>query len=129
MGGGETREHYASLVQEFGRAWERGSSHAMADTFTEDGILKPTPFDPPMQGRAAIAEYWREIPLEQGDISFQFGEIFVAGPWFSTEFKCAFRRLRTGDEIEITGGLFCETSAGKISEMRMYWHRARTGVR
>ena len=129
MGGGETREHYASLVQEFGRAWERAQPGAMAEVFAAEGVLVPGPFDPPVKGRAAIAHYWHDVPLQQGDISFQFGEVFVAGPWFSTEFKCAFLRLRTGDRIEICGGMFCEAAAGKISEMRMYWHRAQTGGR
>ncbi|MSR06165.1 MAG: nuclear transport factor 2 family protein [Gemmatimonadetes bacterium] len=129
VSGGEAREHYASLVGEFARAWERGLPGAMAEVFTVEGVLVPSPFDAPVMGRSAIAQYWREVPLEQGDVSFRFGEIFVAGPWFSTEFKCAFRRLRTGDDMEITGGMFCETSGGKISEMRMYWHRARTGGR
>ena len=125
----ETRDHYASLVQEFGRAWEKGLPGAMAEVFTADAVLVPTPFDSPIKGRGAIAQYWHDVPLEQGDISFRFGEVFVAGPWFSTEFKCAFRRLRTGDEMEISGSLFCETTAGKISEMRMYWHRAKVGGR
>lgn len=124
VGGGESREHYVALVEAFGRGWERAHPGAMAEVFAVEGVLVPSPFDAPVKGRAAIAQYWHDVPLEQSDISFQFGEVFVAGPWFSTEFKCTFRRLRTGDHIEISGGMFCEAAAGKISEMRMYWHRS-----
>ncbi len=125
LSGGEAREHYASLVQEFGSSWEKGLPGAMADVFTVDAVLVPGAFEPPVTGRSAIAQYWRDVPLEQGDISFRFGEIFVAGPWFSAEFKCTFRRLRTGERIQISGSVFCETAGQKISEMRMYWDRAR----
>ena len=32
-------------------------------------------------------------------------------------------RRRTGDWVEARGAIFCETAGGKITEMRMYWHR------
>jgi hypothetical protein len=78
-----------------------------------------------VRGRAGIAGYWGDVPGEQAAITFRFGEIFVAGPWFATEFTCTFRRIRTGDWIQISGAVFCETAANKISEMRMYWERSR----
>jgi len=76
-----------------------------------------------VRGRQAIAQYWREVPSDQAEISFRFGEVFVAGPWFATEFRCTYRRLKTGDWIEVSGAMFCEAAAEKISEMRMYWER------
>ena len=83
----------------------------------------PSPFDAAVKGTDAIKEYWRDVPMEQSEIAFRYGEIFVIGPWFSTEFKCPFRRRRTGEPVDIRGALFCETTGDKISEMRMYWHR------
>jgi hypothetical protein len=56
-------------------------------------------------------------------VTFSSGEIFAAGPWFSTEFKCVFRRRRTGEWADARGAIFCETEGELISEMRMYWHR------
>jgi ketosteroid isomerase-like protein len=81
------------------------------------------PFDPPLRGREAIREYWKDISLEQAEISFRFGEIYLAGPWFATEIRCTFRRRRKGEMVDIRGALFCETRDGKIAEMRLYWHR------
>lgn len=116
-------EAYAELVNRFGRAWEKGDGAAMTGVFTPDASFYPSPFDPAVTGHDAIRGYWKETPFEQAEISFRAGEIFVAGPWFATEFRCTFRRRRTGEAVDVRGALFCETADGLIAEMRMYWHR------
>src|SRR6266568_3984198 len=35
----------------------------------------------------------------------------------------AYRGRRTGDWVDARGAMFCETKDGKVTEMRMYWHR------
>jgi ketosteroid isomerase-like protein len=82
-----------------------------------------TPFSSPLHGLEAVRGYWADVPAHQSEITFTSGEIYAAGPWFSTEFKCVFRRRRTGDWVEARGAIFCETDGEKITEMRMYWHR------
>lgn len=119
----ELREKYGGLIRKFGEGWENGNAEDMASVFAEEGVFFPSPFDPPAKGRTAVLEYWEDTPLEQAEVAFRFGEIFVAGPWFSTEIKCTFRRRRTGDRVDLRGALFCETDGDLISEMRMYWHR------
>lgn len=119
----EQRANYASLIERFGSGWEKLSSKLMAEVFTEDAVFVPDPWGNSVVSRVAIEQYWRDIPYEQSEIKFRFGEIYVAGPWFSTEFKCTFRRRRTGEEVDVRGSLFCETDGDGISEMRMYWDR------
>jgi ketosteroid isomerase-like protein len=115
---------FGSLVSRFGEGWEKGNVDLIADAFTENGVFIAGPFEKPVRGRTAIRAYWRDIPFEQAEISFRYGEIFVAGPWFATEYKCTFRRRRTGEAVVVRGALFCETTEGRISEMRMYWERS-----
>ncbi len=117
------REEFASLIDEFGKGWEQGSSERMAELFTEQATFIPDPFGSPVVGRSAISDYWGDLPLEQSEVSFRYGETYVAGPWFATEFRCTFRRRRTGEPVDVRGALFCETENGRISEMRMYWDR------
>ncbi len=120
----EPREQYERLIGEFGKGWEKGAADRLAVIFTEDGVFMPDPFTAPLRGRDAIQRYWKDIPREQAEITFKTGEIFVAGPtWFSVEFRCRFRRRRTGEWLDVRGALFCETATDQISEMRMYWHR------
>lgn len=118
------RAAYADLIARFGDGWQKGNADGLVSVFAEDAVFVPSPFDAPLRGRAAIRTYWKDVPLEQAEISFRSGEIFVAGPWFATEYKCTFRRRRTGEAVTVRGALFCETADGLISEMRMYWDRS-----
>lgn len=122
----QLRADYSALVQQFGDGWEKMSAKLMGEVFTEEGSFVPDPWGSPVVGRAAIQGYWDNIPFEQSEISFRFGEIFAAGPWFATEFRCSFRRRRTGEKVDVRGSMFCETLEGHIAEMRLYWDR-RTG--
>lgn len=121
----DARAQYAALIEEFGKGWEEGDAARLSDVFTETAAFSPDPFARPLRGRSAVAQYWKDIPYDQSEISFRYGEILAAGPWFATEFKCTFRRRRTGEPVDVRGALFCETEEGKISEMRMYWHRVK----
>ena len=118
---------YRELVDTLGKGWEKGDVEAICSVFSDDAVFIETPFSPPDAGLTAIRAYWRDIPLTQAEVSFQSGEIYAAGPWFATEFRCTFRRRRTGEQVEARGALFCETKDGKITEMRMYWHRFAGG--
>jgi ketosteroid isomerase-like protein len=116
-------EAYRALVDAFGAAWERGDLEAMASLFTPDATFLETPFSQPLRGIAAVRDYWKDVPTTQAEISFRSGEIYAAGPWFATEFRCTYRRRRTGEWVDARGAMFCETANGKLSELRMYWHR------
>jgi ketosteroid isomerase-like protein len=112
-----------SLIDDFGGGWSRAKVDTMMGVFTPEAVFLDGPFSEPLRGLEAIRGYWSDVPLYQSEIRFVPGEIFVVGPWFSTEFKCTFRRRRTGEWVDARGAIFCETDGGKISEMRMYWER------
>lgn len=119
----DRKKEFETLVAAFGKAWESGDAKALARTFTENGTFLPDPFATPVHGRRHIEEYWSDIPKAQAEITFRWGEIYMAGPWFSVEVKCTFRRRRTGEWVDLRGALFCETQEQQFREMRMYYHR------
>ncbi|HVH67551.1 MAG TPA: nuclear transport factor 2 family protein [Gemmatimonadales bacterium] len=114
---------YRALLDTFGRGWERGAVDDIASVFTPDAAFLETPFSDKSVGLDAIRAYWKDVPANQAEVTFKAGEIYAAGPWFATEFRCTYRRRRSGDWVDARGAIFCETKGGKISEMRMYWHR------
>ncbi len=120
---GNTRALGRKLIEQLERGWTRGDPGAIAELFAEEAIFLETPFSEPLRGVQAIRRYWSDVPVNQAEIHVSTGEIYAAGPWFSTEFKVTFRRRRTGEWVEAKGAIFCETDAEKITEMRMYWHR------
>ena len=119
----DTRDLGRTLIDELGKGWEKGSAERMMSVFSADPVFLETPFAEPLRGGEAVRGYWSDVPKHQAEVTFSSGEIYAAGPWFSTEFKLVFRRRRTGEWVEARGAIFCETMEGKISEMRMYWHR------
>jgi hypothetical protein len=118
---------FLELIDRFGKGWERGKLDWVSEVFTSEAVFQSDPFEKGLVGISAIEGYWRDVPKEQAEISFRVGEIFVVGPWFSSEFRCTFRRRRTGAWMDVRGSIFCETENGLISEMRMYWHRSTSG--
>jgi len=116
-----------SLIDIFGQGWARGDPDLLMSVFAPDMVFLETPFSQPLRGAEAVRRYWLEVPLHQSEVTFSSGEIYAAGPWFGTEFKCVFRRKRTGEWVDARGAIFCETDGAKITEMRMYWHRWNSG--
>ncbi len=119
----ETRALGRDLIDSFGKAWERGMVDQIVEIFSDEAVFLDDPFAAPTTGKAAIRDYWKDVPYHQSEITFTPGEIFAAGPWFSTEFRVVYRRRRTGDWVDARGAIFCETAEGKVTEMRMYWIR------
>ena len=119
----ETRLLGRQLIDTFAQGWAKAKLDQICSVFTEDAVFIETPFATPLQGLPAIRRWWADVPYNQSEITCSTGEVYAAGPWFSTEFKIRFRRRRTGEWVEARGALFCETAGEKISEMRMYWHR------
>ena len=122
-----TRALGRKLVDTFGEGWARSDVALLMSVFTPAAVFVETPFSSPLNGLDSIRSYWSDVPRHQSEVTFTSGEIYGAGPWFATEFKCTFRRRRTGEWVEARGAMFCETEGDKISEMRMYWHRWNGG--
>jgi ketosteroid isomerase-like protein len=123
----DARELGRTLIDRFGGGWAKSDIDLLTSVFGPDATFVETPFSEPIHGANAIRRWWLDVPYSQSEISFTSGEIYAAGPWFSTEFKCVFRRKRTGEWVDARGAIFCETAGGLISEMRMYWHRWNGG--
>jgi hypothetical protein len=119
----DTRALGRALIDTFGKGWTKGNVDLLLSVFAPTAVFLEAPFSAPYTGIEAVREYWKDVPLHQSEITFSSGEIFAVGPWFSTEFKCVYRRRRTGEWVDVRGALFCETDGEKITEMRMYWHR------
>lgn len=115
------------LADQLAEGWSRGRVETMLGVFADDAVFLETPFSTPVTGLNAIRQWASDIPYHQSEAAFTVGEIYVAGPWFSTEFKLVFRRRSTGEWVDARGALFAETRDDRISELRMYWHRWNGG--
>ena len=103
-------EAYRELLDTFGRGWERGAVDEITSVFAPDAAFLETPFSAKTVGIDAIRAYWQDTPQNQADVTFKSGEVYVAGPWFATEFRCTYRRRRSGEWVDARGAIFCERS-------------------
>jgi ketosteroid isomerase-like protein len=115
------------LADQLAEGWSKGRPDVMVAVFADQPVFVETPFSTPLTGTDAIRQWASDIPYYQSEATFTVGEIFVAGPWFSTEFKLVFRRRTTGEWVDARGAMFAETDGVKITELRMYWHRWNGG--
>src|SRR2546422_3420556 len=90
-------EAYRELLDTFGRGWERGAVDEIASIFAPDAVFLDTPFSAKSVGIDAIRAYWNEVPQNQADVTFKSGELYVAGPWFATEFRCTRSEEHTSE--------------------------------
>lgn len=111
------------LVDQLADGWSTGRPDLMVGVFADQAVFIETPFSSPISGAEAIRQWASDIPYYQSEAAFTVGEVFAAGPWFSTEFKLVFRRRTTGEWVDARGALFAETDGSRITELRMYWHR------
>src|SRR3989442_4062158 len=115
-------EAYGGLVDAFGGGGGGGDPEEFLSVFPAEAVFLETPFSDKETGHAAIRRYWTDLPANQAEVTFRSGEIYVAGPWFATEFRCTYRRRRSGEWVDAPGARFCERQDGKFSAIRMYWH-------
>jgi ketosteroid isomerase-like protein len=123
----DTRALGRGLIDTFGKGWAKADVEILMSVYAPEAVFVETPFSEALRGTDAIRRFWLDVPYSQSEITFSSGEIYAAGPWFSTEFKSVFRRKRTGEWVDARGAIFCETAGGLITEMRMYWHRWNGG--
>jgi ketosteroid isomerase-like protein len=116
-----------ALADQLAEGWTNGRPDVMVGVFSDNPVFIETPFSTPLTGVDAIRQWASDIPFYQSEAAFTVGEVFIAGPWFSAEFKLVFRRRTTGEWVDARGAFFAETDGSKITELRMYWHRWNGG--
>jgi hypothetical protein len=115
------------LADQLAEGWSKGRPDLMVGVFADEPVFIETPFSAALTGTDAIRQWASDIPYYQSEATFTVGEVFIAGPWFSTEFKLVFRRRTTGEWVDARGAFFAETNGTRITELRMYWHRWNGG--
>jgi ketosteroid isomerase-like protein len=112
-----------SWLQKYGAAWEARDAAIAGPLFTADASYQEMPFDAPMEGRAAIEEYWRRVTADQRDIRFESRVIAVSGNTGIAHWKATFRVESTGAILTLDGVFVLEFDAsGTCKSLREWWH-------
>ena len=113
------RSAAATWVTDLFAAWRDGDPSRAASLFTPDAIYRSNPFGPPLEGRAAIANYWERAVEGQTDLDLHVGLEIVEGDRAAVEWWVSV--TEGGAASVSTGSLFLTFSDGLCAELREVW--------
>lgn len=109
-------------LQKYGAAWVARDARAAGPLFTADAIYHENAFEAPMQGRAAIEEYWAKVTLDQREVKFESKVVSVSGNTGVATWKASFRLESTGATISLDGIFLLEfDEQGVCRSLREWW--------
>lgn len=118
-------ESFEKWLEAYGECWESGDANAITRLFSAKARYYETPFDEPMIGRDAIAEYWEEgAEQAQRNVRFGFSGVAVVDSRGFARWHATFERVPSGTRVEIDG--FLEAKFGEnglCRSFREWWHR------
>ena len=106
-------------------AWEGRDPEAVSRLFAEDATYQETPFTQPMQGRAAIRQYWSEVVASaQEQIQFGYEVLAVVEDSAIAHWWASFTRVASRAQVNLDGVfLLTFNRAGGCRELREWWVR------
>jgi hypothetical protein len=111
-----------TLIQKYGRAWEKQDPGLLPEIFDKNATYQVTPFEKPLRGLGAIKRYWIKYPQEdQRNIKFKLGQCAVAGETGYAEWQSSFYRVSKKGPRKLRGIIIITLKNKKIRSLREYW--------
>lgn len=111
-------------LEAYRRAWESRDAAAAAQLYADNATYQETPFSPPMRGRQAILDYWKNVARTQENIHVECQILAVAEPGCFAHWRASFVRLPMRISLELDGVFLLTFDAeGRCTSLREWWHR------
>ena len=117
------REMLEQWLETLGRAWETSNADLAASLFDDAVVYRENPFDPPIQGHAAVRQYWLENLATQRKVRFEGKVLAVEGETGVVNWKVEFERVPTGEKVRLDGVSLGRFKSGKPVEWLEWWHK------
>ena len=114
------------IMEDYRRAWERQDADLLLTLFSENATYHENPFNVPLEGHAAIREYWLRVTENQKDIRFRWRPVHSAGSDHAIEWEAEFTRTTPQQKVELRGMMFLTLAGERIARLREYWHKRET---
>lgn len=116
-------DSFKTWFETLGRAWENRYPAAAAELFTEDAIYHEDPFEEPLHGRAAIFEYWSDVPRSQEHIQFHSEILGVTPDTGFAHWWVSFVRIPSKIRVKLDGICAISLNAeNRCYALREWWH-------
>ncbi len=113
------RSAVQTWVTDLFAAWQNADPSRAAALFTPNAVYRSHPFQPPLEGRAAITSYWERAVEGQADLEVHVGSAVVEGDRAAVEWWVSL--TEAGAASVSSGSLFLTFSGGLCSELREVW--------
>ena len=114
---------FASWLDAYKAAWEARDPAAAAALFTPQASYHEMPFDPPIEGAEAIADYWAKAVAGQEGVTFTYDILACTGDIGLCHWHCAFTGVPGGEAIDLDGVFHCRfAEADRVDRFREWWH-------
>ncbi len=110
-----------AAVDRFNDAFNRHDAAAVADMLTEDTVFEdtsPAPDGRRIEGKAAVAEFWRAWFARNPDAHFDAEETIVSGD--RAVVRWVYRKMRDGQPWHLRGVDVFTVRGGKIAAKLAY---------
>jgi ketosteroid isomerase-like protein len=110
-----------AVVDRFNGAFNRHDADAVASLLTDDTVFEdtsPAPDGQRIEGKAAIAEFWRGWFARNSDAKFEAEDMIVSGD--RAVVRWVYRKMRNGQPWHIRGVDVFTVRAGKVAAKLAY---------
>jgi hypothetical protein len=108
-------------ARRYARAWEEADAEAAGALFSDDATYRSDPFREPHRGRAAIADYWRDVTASQSNVVVRMGRPVVSGSRAVVEWWTEMDN--DGTPVTLPGALILDfDETGQCCALREYFN-------
>lgn len=110
-----------AAIDSFNEAFNRHDADAVAALLTDDTVFEdtsPAPDGRRIEGKAAVAEFWREWFARNSDAQFEAEEVIVSGD--RAVVRWVYRKKRNGQPWYLRGGDIFTVRDGKVAAKLAY---------
>jgi uncharacterized protein (TIGR02246 family) len=116
-----TAEATRSVIDRFNEAFNRHDAEAVASLLTDDTVFEdtsPAPDGKRIEGKAAVAEFWRAWFTRNPDSVFEAEDVIVSGD--RAVVRWAYRKMRNGQPWHLRGVDVFTVRDGKVAAKLAY---------
>jgi uncharacterized protein (TIGR02246 family) len=117
-------EEMKRLLDELSERWRQGDAQGAADLFSESALYSEPPAHE-LQGRPAIAAFFRAFFANHSTIEFAFRRILIGDGEAAAEWTFSYTRRSDGTRRYLAGISFIDTSDRRIQTWRGFSARLR----
>ena len=118
-----SRDAFADWLDRYRTAWEQRDPDAASALFTEGATYHEMPYDPPIEGRPAIADYWAKAVAGQRDVRFTSEILACEQDRGLCHWHVTFTAAEGGSTIDLDGIFHCRfADDAHVAEFQEWWH-------